>query len=127
MNTRCLHFLFVLVVTLFTPGIIRAEDSVLLQRQVSKLSYAEGKPVFAFFFELNGKRYDSVDALKSGILSLERGTVILFRPGCRRFGGEPLDSPSEYNELGTYCEVHGIILHVARSGGSRIYPEEKKN
>lgn len=126
MKKRCFHFLFILAVTLFTPCIIRAEDSAILQRQVGKLSYADGKPIFEFFFELNGKRYDSVDTLKSGILSLERGTVIVFRPGCRRFGGEPLDSPLEYKELGTYCELHGIIFRVARSSDSPIFPEKEK-
>jgi hypothetical protein len=120
------RLLFLLAIVVFTAGISRANESLLLQRHVGRLNYVDGIPVFQFSFELNGTRYDSIEDLKSGIPSLKSGTVILFRPGSRRFVGEPLGSLLEYSEFGAYCEAHGLVFRVVRSGGSLIYPEEKE-
>lgn len=83
------------------------------------------KVICDFAFHLNEKKYESIDALKIGLLAMEKGTIITFRPGCVRFGGEPLDSMQSYRELGQYCEALGLEFRVLRAGGTFIYPEEK--
>ena len=71
-----------------------------------------------YVFVINGAvGFKTVEALKTFVAGLPRGSVIEWAPGCRRSGDEPLlSSEAELEAFGSFCRERGIDFVLIPSG-----------
>jgi hypothetical protein len=101
------------------PAASRATDA---QREPSREHRMELTAAFdgtapRFGFTVDERRFDSVETLKAHLARLPRGSIVVWAPGCKRFGGEPLlSSQRDMEEFRAFLESHGIELNLIPSG-----------
>ncbi len=69
-----------------------------------------------WIFVLGGVAFRSLDALKEGVSHFPKGSTLTWAPGCKRIGGEPLETEAELKAFAEHCAAHGIKFVLVPSG-----------
>jgi hypothetical protein len=95
-----------------------AQESAPITYEIRFAQFADtfaGKPEYVFI--IGEVAFRSVDALKKGIATFPKGSILKWAPSCKRMGGEPLlSSEEDMADFKKYCSSIGIQFILVPSG-----------
>ena len=107
----CLGLALSICATIFPLSRCSAQDSYQLS-----LEYSEQAGQMEFLLVIDGKKFSSVELLKSYIKSLPSGSQIIWAPGCEVLPEQPLSSSEELKNFELFLKARGIAFIVVPSG-----------
>jgi hypothetical protein len=69
-----------------------------------------------WIFVVGSIAYRTLEDFKKGIAHFPKGSTLTWDPGCKRLGGEPLETEAALKDFVAYCESQGVKFVRVPSG-----------